>query len=110
MDDFGKNISMIMILMILAIIWTVGCFTMIVHDENILGYHHREAETLYFIQSDNLTNQEKYDFAKSICSDTFSNQSLYDELWLPKIPIIWDIEGHKEHEINRCECNLLEIG
>ena len=108
MDDFDKNIAMVLLLAILAVVYVVSVSFIISHDESILESHRSDAKIKYFIQSDNLTNQGKYDFAKSICNETFSNNSLYEKLWGTRLPFR-DIEGHKEHEINRCECALLGI-
>lgn len=108
MDDFDKNITAIIFLAIIAVVYVVSVSYLISHDEGILKSCRNDAKLQYFIESNNLTNQGKYDLAKSICNETFSNESLYDKLWCPKMPF-WNIEGHKEHEINRCECALLGI-
>ena len=99
----------ILILMVIALLWCAGWFGLIVHDERILQPARTEAQMQYFIESDNLTNQGKYDTALSICNETFSNISLYEKIWATKIIPGWGIEWHKEHEINRCKCKLLEI-
>lgn len=106
MDDFGKNISMIMFLAIILILFTLSSVVVFMHDADILESHHENAKFQYFIESSDLTNQENYDLVKSICNETFSNQSIYDELYATKIPF-WNVQEHMEFEINKCERNCI---
>jgi len=99
----------VVIIVSLGLMWFIGTLGSFIHDENVLESHHKDAKLQYFINSENLTNREKYNLAQSICNETFSNQSIYDDkLWATKIPF-WGVEGHKKHEINRCEHELLGI-
>jgi len=103
-----KDYVFAVIFIVAVMLWFIGGFYVVAHDENILEHYNNEAKMQYFIQSDNLTNQEQYNLALSICNETFSNESLFDKLYGPKTPF-WDIERHKKYEIDRCKCRLLNI-
>lgn len=109
MDNFDKNIAMVVFLGFVVLLYFLSISYLISHDENILELHRNDAKLQYFMESDNLTNQGKYNLVQSICNKTFSNESIYyNEMWSPRLPF-WDIEGHIEHEINRCERGILGI-
>ena len=80
------EIETIIILIVFAMLWIVGDFGVVIHDVKILEPLHNEAKIQYFIESDNLTNLQKHDLAKSICNNTFSNESLYKKLWGTRLP------------------------
>lgn len=82
MDNDLKTILACLVLMFLVFfIFVLGAG----HDGTTITNANDEANYQYFIQSENMTNEEKYDLAHSICNCTFNNETFMDSLWFGRL-------------------------
>ena len=95
-----NNTDIVFTFVLFCIVVLLSVTIITLHDLSVVIDANEDANVQYFIEyDDNMTRQEEYELIQSVCNCTFNNESLHDDLWVPR-----DTDGL----VKQCVTELIE--